>query len=354
MSYRYRQTLPDAPLDIVGDVHGEWSALQALLHHLGYRDDGCHPQGRRLVFVGDLCDRGPDSPRVLKWFKQAYDNGYAYMVLGNHELNLLVHDPKDGSGWYFPQRESKDLPSYAPWQTQPEHEKSGLEQWLAEQPLVLERDDLRIVHAAWLPDSLAVLEQANGENLVGQYRRYDAELVEKLQTASWFPNYLQEQKQYAEACEDARTPPPPMPATTRYEFERSHLHPIRALTSGVEHIAKQPFYASGRWRFTARCAWWHDYTDNIPLFIGHYWRTWQPVPPSPHRENLMPPEGNAWLGTHQNVFCLDYSVGARWRDRKNGTPPHRSIFRLAALRWPEQVLVFDNGDCEPLQQTFRR
>ncbi|WP_231867716.1 metallophosphoesterase [Snodgrassella sp. CFCC 13594] len=53
------RTLPqhDA-LDIVGDVHGEWSALTHLLHHLGYDDLGRHPQGRKLVFVGDLCDRG--------------------------------------------------------------------------------------------------------------------------------------------------------------------------------------------------------------------------------------------------------------------------------------------------------
>ena len=58
MPYRYRQSLPDTPLDIVGDVHGEFAAFQSLLHRLGYRDDGFHPRGRRLVFVGDLCDRG--------------------------------------------------------------------------------------------------------------------------------------------------------------------------------------------------------------------------------------------------------------------------------------------------------
>lgn len=39
-------TLPDAPLDIIGDIHGEWEALQALLHHLGYRAEGTHHQAR--------------------------------------------------------------------------------------------------------------------------------------------------------------------------------------------------------------------------------------------------------------------------------------------------------------------
>ena len=108
MTYQYRQRLPDTPLDIVGDVHGEWDALQALRQHLGYRADGFHPQGRRLVFVGDLCDRGPDSPAVLAWVRQAQAQERAYVVLGNHELNLLTDDPKDGSGWFFDVRAAKD------------------------------------------------------------------------------------------------------------------------------------------------------------------------------------------------------------------------------------------------------
>ena len=51
------QPLPEGPLDIVGDIHGEYAALCDLLGHLGYSLDGRHPQGRSLVFVGDFCDR---------------------------------------------------------------------------------------------------------------------------------------------------------------------------------------------------------------------------------------------------------------------------------------------------------
>jgi hypothetical protein len=43
------------------------------------------------------------------------------------------------------------------------------------------------------------------------------------------------------------------------------------------------------------------------------------------------------------VFCVDFSVGARWRDRKAGRPIEASRFRLAALQWPERRLVFDSG-----------
>ena len=66
------QKLPTGPIDIIGDVHGEAEALNALLAHLGYTATG-HPQGRSLAFVGDLVDRGPDSPAVVRkvQFKQA-------------------------------------------------------------------------------------------------------------------------------------------------------------------------------------------------------------------------------------------------------------------------------------------
>ncbi|UOO82088.1 metallophosphoesterase [Uruburuella testudinis] len=342
MSYRYRQTLPATALDIIGDVHGEFAALQALLHHLGYRDNGSHPQGRRLVFVGDLCDRGPDSPAVLAWFKAAHDAGYAFTVLGNHELNALMGEPKDGSGWYFRCRAEKDG-QYAPWNILPEAAKPALNAWLAEQPLVLVRDDIRIVHAAWLPESLAVIEAAAGEPLAAQYRRYDEALTRQLQTAAWYEDYLREQQVYAEAMENPAAPPP-MPATAAYELARSRLHPIRALTSGAETTAAAPFYAGGRWRYTARSAWWNDYTEAVPVVIGHYWRHWYPREADPHRENLMPPQNNAWHGAAHNVYCIDYSVGARWRDRRDQILPARSTFRLAAMRWPEQVLVFDDGE----------
>ena len=240
MSYQYRQSLPNTPLDIVGDVHGEFAAFQSLLHRLGYRDDGFHPRERRLVFVGDLCDRGPDSPAMLAWFKQAYKHGWAWMVLGNHELNILADDPKDGSGWFFDVRAEKDA-HYAPWHCVEEKEKNELRAWLAEQPLLLEREDLRIVHAAWLPPQIERLEEVKGESLTAQYRRFDAELKHRLQTASWYPDYLYEQAHYAPQAENPDHAPPPMPATARYEFERSRLHPIRALTSGVERLADKPF-----------------------------------------------------------------------------------------------------------------
>ncbi|GLF98898.1 polynucleotide kinase-phosphatase [Streptomyces yaizuensis] len=78
------------PFDIVGDVHGCSSELETLLAALGYRD-GVHPEGRTAVFVGDLVDRGPDSPGVLRRVMSMVEAGHALCVSGNHENKLGRH-----------------------------------------------------------------------------------------------------------------------------------------------------------------------------------------------------------------------------------------------------------------------
>ena len=77
------------PFDIIGDVHGCLDELRMLLARLGYLDDGTHPQGRTAVFVGDLVDRGPDSPGVLKLVMGMVSRGTALCVAGNHEAKLV-------------------------------------------------------------------------------------------------------------------------------------------------------------------------------------------------------------------------------------------------------------------------
>jgi predicted kinase len=87
------------PFDIIGDLHGCYAELVALLERLGYiasqRDgDGlargyAPPEGRKAVFLGDLVDRGPDSPAVLRLVMQMVEDGKAYCVPGNHDMKLL-------------------------------------------------------------------------------------------------------------------------------------------------------------------------------------------------------------------------------------------------------------------------
>ncbi|MBT2389025.1 polynucleotide kinase-phosphatase [Streptomyces sp. ISL-1] len=75
------------PFDIIGDIHGCSSELETLLAKLGYAD-GAHPAGRTAVFVGDLVDRGPDSPGVLRRVMSMVASGNALCVPGNHENKL--------------------------------------------------------------------------------------------------------------------------------------------------------------------------------------------------------------------------------------------------------------------------
>ncbi|MEV5440183.1 polynucleotide kinase-phosphatase [Streptomyces sp. NPDC052682] len=78
------------PFDIIGDIHGCSAELEALLGKLGYAD-GVHPEGRTAVFVGDLVDRGPDSPGVLRRVMSMVKSGNALCVPGNHENKFGRH-----------------------------------------------------------------------------------------------------------------------------------------------------------------------------------------------------------------------------------------------------------------------
>src|SRR5665213_978491 len=88
------------PFDIIGDVHGCGDELEALLRELGYSvawSDGADgrqvsvtpPSGRKAVFVGDLVDRGPRTPDVLRIAMHMAEAGSAYVIQGNHDRKLM-------------------------------------------------------------------------------------------------------------------------------------------------------------------------------------------------------------------------------------------------------------------------
>jgi protein phosphatase len=81
------------PFDIIGDIHGCGDELEALLTVLGYvrdeRGTWRHPEGRKAIFVGDLVDRGPRVPDVLRTVMAMVGGESALAVPGNHDLKLM-------------------------------------------------------------------------------------------------------------------------------------------------------------------------------------------------------------------------------------------------------------------------
>lgn len=93
-----RRVIPDAfGLDVVGDVHGLFEQMITLLNKLGYMQvdtrEGSvpiHPDGRRLLFLGDMVDRGEHSIDTLDYIRRAVEVCGHYAIRGNHEEKLLL------------------------------------------------------------------------------------------------------------------------------------------------------------------------------------------------------------------------------------------------------------------------
>lgn len=74
-------------LDIIGDVHGCFHEFHELTVKLGYdwkQDIPVSPEGRKLAFVGDITDRGPQSLKMINTVYGLVQQDLAYYVPGNH------------------------------------------------------------------------------------------------------------------------------------------------------------------------------------------------------------------------------------------------------------------------------
>ncbi len=294
----------DGPVDIVGDIHGEIEALRALLATLGYRTDGSHPEGRRLVFLGDLTDRGPDSPGVVREVQRLVEAARAQCVLGNHDLNLLLGDRKHENLWYFGEESSLDRSGVPTPAILADAEVSRqIADFFRTLPLVLERPDLRIVHACWHGSMIDAVRGAS--DAVAVYRQFEREI-----------NAAHRQRADLDSIDRG--------------LDQQNKNPVKVLTSGLERRTDRPFESGGKLRHEERVPWWDYYRDDALCVFGHY----------SFFKGERTPQGRA--------VCIDYNVGKRWMER--GKPAFDGPFRgkLAALRIPERVLIFDDGEMEPL------
>lgn len=308
--------------DLIGDIHGEADALEALLKKLGYRQrHGCyrHPE-RQVIFLGDFIDRGPRQRGVIDLVRPMVEAGVAQAVMGNHEFNALAYHTPDPAapGEYLRRHTDKNVKQHkefvADYAGRP-GELAEVLAWFWSLPLWLELDGLRVVHAAWHPESMRVLE-----GRLTADRRLPESLLEEA-SREGAPAFL--------AVETLlKGVEAPLPGglffhdTDRTERRRARL----------------------RWWLQSAEATWRDLAivpdlnacplpntplpadiecgyavDAPPVFMGHYWMTGVPAPVAP------------------NVACVDYSVakpgGKLVAYRWEGEP----VLKKDRFHWVERV-----------------
>ncbi len=330
----------DGPLDIIGDVHGELEALNVLLAGLGYAPNGDHADNRRLVFVGDLVDRGPESPAVLHRVMQLVGRGRAQCLLGNHELNLLRDVERHGNGWWV----SPDQPPAGTRPVDPA-QKPRLQAFLATLPLALEREDLRVVHACWQAEAIEQLRRQPAGSVLATYQDYVGSMRERWRSSGLARAYAEEWRRYGSQLHEQTHQPPLLKAMAQMDADHQMANPVALLTSGAEMPAAEPLWAGGKWRMVSRVKWWQDYAEPTPVIVGHYWRRYSAVGKE-MMDNYGPDlfagvEPHHWMGLRKNVYCVDFSVGGRYLEREQGSSTFQC--KLAALRVPEWIVQQDDG-----------
>ena len=331
-------TLFDGEIDIIGDIHGEYQAFRDLLGFLGYDERGNHPQGRRLVFVGDLVDRGPNSPQVVEDVMRMVQDGIAQCVLGNHELNILMGHAKDGNGWLCDAYEQVGIEKGWVYQWEkratPEQHQKFFE-FFAQLPLGLERKGdfpLRVVHALW---DTKIFQNISIQTDIGTDCLKKDELLKQSITQEEKDLIKQFKETYN--LHDQKTPPPFCSTMAEVDSRIQMSNPIKVATSGSEGpIAGNPEYLSGKYRMVERLRWWDSYEEGIPVVFGHYWRTTSEELSDERKRLFEHTTYDGWLGKNKDTYCIDFSVGHRYKERKKGILSNFEG-QLAALRVPSNI-----------------
>jgi hypothetical protein len=157
--------------DVIGDIHGQYDKLVALLRHLGYSESTAawqHPT-RIAVFVGDLIDRGPKQLATLDLVRAMVEAGSARCVLGNHEFNAVAWatcDPEHPGKFLRDHHKPGNRQQHQAFLDEVEgtHRQREITDWFKTLPLWLELPGLRIVHACWHEPSMDVLRPMLGSN----------------------------------------------------------------------------------------------------------------------------------------------------------------------------------------------
>lgn len=294
----------DSPTyDLIGDIHGQHEKLVTILHALGYLPRGefsgwVHPEGRKVIFLGDYIDRGPKVREVLREVRAMVANGDALAILGNHEFSAVLHH---ASGAPLA-KASKDLQGTITQFEGFESEWTGFLDWIRGLPLFLDLGGLRAVHACW--DERAIAELQSGtlddESLLrvclerSSASRKAAERLLLGPTLSVPDDAL---------VLNSKGMPLPSIRVRWWNLPTSD-YPIGDL------VFPEALSARGSIESLSLSGFPNYPMEAPPVFFGHYW-----LPPDGEKNPVTP-----------NLACLDFSAGI-------GNAP------LVAYRWDgEQVL----------------
>ena len=304
-NHRFTMSYMDTTnLDFIGDIHGHAAHLVKLLEKLGYAKKGdtyIHPN-RKIVFVGDFIDRGPDNPRVIEIVRPMVENGAAYAVLGNHEANAIQFSTLTSEGYVRP-HSIKNFKQHSETLLQFQNRQSDFDEmicWFKTLPLFIENDLVRVVHASWDSSAINQLKQETTNGIINDWSitvNMANPLTQAMETT----------------CKGVETELPDgvtfkdKDGTVRRKirikwWQTPDGKSIREMN--VEELAHRPDDSFPPGSFEP-----YPKTEK-PVFFGHYWMQGQPTLQRP------------------NVCCLDFSVA------KNGL--------LTAYRWDgESVLSND-------------
>ncbi|SNV57147.1 diadenosine tetraphosphatase and related serine/threonine protein phosphatase [Mycolicibacter terrae] len=306
-----------------------------------------HPD-RQAIFVGDLIDRGDEHQRVLEIVKAMVDAGSARIVMGNHEFNALAYHAEwpEGSGKYLRPHDDPDNP----WsEKNTRQHQAFLDQitgeqrryyldWFATLPIWLDLGGLRVVHACWHDESIAVVQERCGSaapftdvaRLVAASDKSDPlyRAVETLLKGPEISLVDYGQPEYRDKDDVPR-------ASARirwWDSEAGTLRDAAVMDSGIKTKDRKPYPELPDTELRADAAS-YVYTGEVPVFYGHYWRQGAPEP------------GQDWTA---RTACVDFSAvkpgGAltayRWSGESEIDPANYHQLG-AAWDFPSLALVWE-------------
>ena len=273
--------------DIIGDIHGHADELEALLKKLGYQLENniyCHPQNRKVVFLGDFIDRGPKIREVLHIVKNMCDSGNAQAIMGNHEFNAIAFHTKNTKkgGYYRIHDFSKIRQHYATleqFHKFPRELETFLE-WFKSLPIYLEFDEFRAVHACW--------DQSHVTWIKNNFTGFDIEFIDNA-TNKQHKDYtvIEELLKGKETRLEDGISFKDKDGTERFDCRVKWWQPNTKRKLHGEIMMECPAEISDKPLLHSD---YYGYLDKKVVFFGHYWLKGNPV-----IEN-------------NKAICLDYSV----------------------------------------------